>query len=107
MLLLISLALSTNAADSASCDRIVQGIPNGDHRVRLLPCCHRACGLNSLVVYFYVKAYDMWEGYMGRKRDNKEGDLNEETPILKVPGYERSNIKEVGIMEIRVYIHVV
>jgi hypothetical protein len=42
---------------------------------------------------------------MGGKRDNKEWDLNREPPFLRVSWYKRrSDIKEVDIMDFRVYL---
>ena len=44
--------------------------------------------------------------YMRGKRDNKEWDWNFEHPFSRVSGYKRrSNIKEVDVMELDVYIY--
>ncbi len=59
--------------------------------------CVRACGLNSLVVYFNVKTHDIWEGNVTIRRA-----LNWEHPFPRVLGYKRrSDLKEVDIKEFR------
>ena len=60
----------------------------------------RACGLNTLVVYFGSKPVMYWGG--GGGCDNKEWDLNWDHPFPEVLGYNRrEDIKEIDITEFK------
>ena len=63
--------------------------------------CMQACGLNSSEDYFSFQ--NLW--YLREKCDTKKWDLNWERPLPRVLGYKRrSDIKEVDVMEFRVYL---